>query len=254
MKTSILKAGAGIVIAVALLASCKKNYPSSVNGGSGSSSQMAFGLRADNSSTSSALNALDGGNNGGTTAPTTGPSAASSVTWTAGTANIAGFKFEAQRRGLSIEVDSRNMASIDIFSATTAMIGVPIDTGFYNNIELRVEFDPNNASGGIPLTLKGTFTNASGVAVPIEFDLTDNAEVRVEAQNVTVDNKTNLSTIITMHLGKLLANVSVADLTSATQTNGTIVISHNTNNNIYSRIVNNLSGCGDNNGFDRHDR
>jgi len=255
MKTRILKAGTLMIAAATMLTiSCKKGP----NGGSylsapTTSSQMSFAVNADNGTGTStsgtnslATNSTGSNNNNGTGAST-------SVNWTAGIANISGFKFEAKKRGVQIEITSKNMATVDLFAATPPSIGATIDTGTYSEIEVRIEFSQTNGTN-LPLVIKGTFTPATGAAIPIEFDLNDNAEVRVESQNVVVDGKTDISTIVTMHLNKLLSNVSTTDLANATQTNGTIVISKTSNNNIYGRILNNLSSCGDSHGFDHHDR
>ncbi len=245
MKTTFLKTGISIMIAAAMLASCKKggSYSTVL-----SSAQLSMGVNADNAATSLATT-----NNTGTPAASSTGSAASSINFTSAIANISGFKFEATRKGLQIDVRSNNLSTVDLFAINPSMTGITLDTGTYTEIEIRVEFSKSSTST-LPLVLKGTFTTSTGTAIPIEFDLNDNAEVSAAAHDVVVDGKTNLTSIVTMHLGKLLAGISSADIAAATQTNGTIIISSTSNQSIYNRVLSNFSSCGDWDGFEHHDR
>jgi hypothetical protein len=230
MKNIFLTTCIAVVIAGTCLTSCKKNSSSPA---SSSAAQLSIGVKSDNA---------------------TVPIAAStaSITWTSGTANVSEFKFEAKKHGLEIEVTSKNLTHVDLFSLAPSLIGVTIDTGTYTEIEIKAEFTKSSTTD-LPLTLKGNFMAAGGTVVPIEFDFNDNAEIKAEAQNVVVDGKTDLTTFITMHLNELLANVTAAELGAATLTNGTIVISSTSNTNIYDQIRADLSTCGHSDGFQHHD-
>jgi len=246
MKNRLLIICAAIVLAgtSTFLGSCKKDNTTPSSAGN---SQLSFGVRADNG-TGTSLSANSGNGSGNNT-----PSATASVNFTSGTANISGFRLEATKRGLQIEVRSNNLTNIDLFAINASVTGVTIDTGTYTHIEIRVELS-KSSTAALPLMLKGTFTNASGTVIPIELDFNDDAEIRAEAQDVVVSSTTSLTTIVTMHLNKLLAGVSASQLNSATLTNGTLVISNSINTGIYNQVKNNISNCGDDGGFDRHDR
>jgi hypothetical protein len=231
MKNNFLTICMAIVITGTFLTSCKKNSSSPA---ATSSSQMTFGVRAEST--------LD-----------TVPASTATINWTAGTANISGFKFEARKHGLAIEVVSRNMTNVDLFALNPSLVGITLDTGTYNEIEIMVELSRSSTTD-LPLVLKGSFTNTGGTAVPVEFDFNDNAEIKAEAKNVDVNGTTDLTTIIAMHLNKLLANVTATELGNATLTNGTIVISRTSNTHIYDQIKGDLSLCGFWNGFERHGR
>jgi hypothetical protein len=245
MKNKLLPIWTVIVITVSstFLASCKKDNtapaplpPSTVN------TQLSFGVKADNPFSTFSIIAQ-----GNSTYSST-----ATVNFTSGTANISGFKLEATKRNLQIEIRSKNLANVDLFSTNTALTGATIDTGTYNQIEVRVELS-KSSTAALPLVLKGTFTNNSATAMPIELDFNDDAEIKAQAQNVVVSNNASLSTIITMHLNRLLAGVSATQLNSATLTNGTLVISSTSNTSIYAQVKNNLSNCADDGGFDKHD-
>jgi hypothetical protein len=232
MKNKFLTICMAIVITGTFFTSCKKNSSAPA---ATSSSQMTFGVRAEST--------MD-----------TIPASTATINWTAGTANISGFKFEAKKHGLAIEVVSRNMTNVDLFALNPSLVGITLDTGTYSEIEIMVELSRSSSTTDLPLVLKGNFTNTGGTVVPVEFDFNDDAEIKASAQNVVVNGTTDLTTIIAMHLNKLLANVTATELNAATLTNGTIIISRTSNNRIYDQIKADLSLCGFWNGFERHDR
>lgn len=227
------------------LASCKKGSSAPA---SSSAAQLSFGIKTNNLVASLATS---NPNNGYLLASI--PSPAASVTFTSGIANISGFKLEAKKQGLEIEIKSKSLTHVDLFSLTPALIGASIDTGTYTEIEIRVAL-AKSSTADLPLVLKGNLTTPAGTTIPFEFDFNDNAEIKAEAHNVVVDSKTDLTSIITLHLNKLLANVTAADIAALTLTNNTIIISSTSNTNIYNIIQDNLSKSGDSDGFERHDR
>ena len=105
------------------LSSCKKDNSAGAPSSS-SISQVSFGMNSDNAVTTFAA---------------TGSSAASTVTFTSGMANISGFKLEATKKGFQIEIRSNNLTNVDLFAINPAFVGATIDTGTYSQIEIRVE-------------------------------------------------------------------------------------------------------------------
>lgn len=242
MKTTFVKTGISIMIAAAMLTSCKKGDPSYAT----ASAQLSMGIKADNAITSFASNT------GGQAVNSTN-SVAAGIAFTSAIANISGFKFEAKRKGVQIEVKSNNLTTVDLFAISPSMTGVSLDTGTYAEIEIRVAFTKSSTTT-LPLVVKGNFTTSTGTVIPFEFDLNDNAEIKAEAHDVVVDGKASFVNIVTLHLNKLLAGVSAAEVAAATQTSGTIIVSSTSNSSIYNKILNNLTSCGESNGFERHDR
>ena len=248
MKSKFLPICVAVLIAGNLLTSCKKSGLSS-----SANSQLSFGLQSDSASTILAFapgngipTPLGGINRAGiTTSP--------AVTWTSGIANISGFKFEARKKGLNIEVTSHNVAHIDLFALSNSLAGITLDTGTYKEIELRVNF-AKTTSADLPLVLKGTFTTQGGASVPIELDFNDNAEIRAGADNVVVDGKQDLSTVIKIHLNRLFRGITSAALDQAPRANGTIIISASSNTSFYNIIIHNITSCGESKGFEKHEK
>jgi uncharacterized membrane protein YgcG len=241
MKSSNkLKKALLLLMVVLAVYSCKKgNSPQP----STRASQVAFGVKAVNSSTVLAASASKLAVN----------SVAPIIQFTAGVANIAQFKLEARKANTSIEITTRNLMGVDLFALTPSVVFANLDTGTYKEIEVRVEFVQSADNSAIPLTLKGTFTAADGTVVPVEFDVNENLTIKAEASNVVLHNTGNLSTIVQLHLDKIVAGITASDLNAATKTGGVIIISNTSNVGLVNKIKFNVEGCGDTQVNDDHD-
>jgi len=235
-KTSIL---AAILLTILSIAACKKA------GVSPATSQVSFQLQADNSAIT--LASVPGGRL--TTNSVTASIAG--LTWTSGVANISRFKFEAKKQGVETEVVSKNLGNVDLFSLSPLVASITVDSGTYKEVEIRVDLQ-HSTTDSVPLKLKGTFTNSGGAVIPIEFDLNDDATIKAEAHDVVISGTTDFSGLVHMHLNKLAAGVTGADLEAATLTNGAIIISKTSNVSIYNKILSNLTTCGDSEFKDKH--
>jgi hypothetical protein len=239
MKKLKLGALACVTLAVISLAACKKNGVSP----SSTTPQMSFQVKADNLSTDLASTSQ------GSTAVNT----ITGLTWTSGIANISQFKLEAKKNGVETEIQSRNLTNVDLFAANPSIANVTLDTGTYREIEISVVFQKSPDASALPLKLNGTFTTGGGTVIPIEFDFNDNAVIKTEGHNITVTSSTDFVALVHLHLGKLEAGITAADLDNATLTNGTIVISRTSNASIYNRVLNNLGNCGESE-FNEHNK
>lgn len=229
---------------VSIFSACKKSDNASPS--RSSDTQMAFTLSASGNVTPVVAAVSNG-------AQTTNATGSASISWAAGTANVSAFKLEAKKRGVEIEITSHNLTSIDLFAAAPSTISVAIDTGTYREIELRVLFAKTSGSA-IPLTLKGNYTSTTGTVTPIELDFNDDAIIKVEAENVTVDGSTDFAAIAKLDVSRLVGPGLAGVLDAATRTNGTIIISNSSNTNIYNVIKSRITDCGKWGGFEHHDK
>jgi hypothetical protein len=225
MKTFKKSIFAVVLLAVIALAACKKN--SSTPKLASATSQLAFQVQASN--LASVPDSLIKG-----------------LTWTAGIANISKFTFEAQRKGTTIDITSRNVDSVDIFSLNPTMTYVTLDTGVYKEIEVKVYLEPSSDTSKLPLKLTGTFTNDSSKVIPIELDLNSDVTISTEVDNVDITGTADYTALVTMELYKLMAGVTATELDKATLTGGKIIISKTSNASIYRMIRSNVSDwrCG----------
>jgi hypothetical protein len=236
-----------LILLIVLLAAfgCKKsNTPAP----SPKASQVAFGIKAINPTTVLAAST----SNLTVNSLNTNAVAAPIIQFTAGIANIAKFKLEAQSASTQVEIETRNLMNVDLFAATPSVINTTLDTGTYKQIEVSVVLTQSADTAAIPLKLKGTFTAADGSIVPIEFDINQNLTIKAEAKNVSLHNTGDLSTIVSLHLDKIVAGITASDLNSATKTGSVVVISNTSNVTLFNKIAFNVENCGDTQVEDDH--
>jgi hypothetical protein len=243
MEKSILKLSTIALLACATMVSCKKDNTTT----SSSGAEVAFALTADNATSTLGTTSANG--------PVVNATAAvnASINWTSAIANISRFKLEAKKNGIETEIHSKNISGLDLFSLNQASITALIDTGTYSEIEIKVLL-VKSSGADIPLTVKGVFTSAGGAVVPIEFDYNDNAILKSEVENVTVDGTSDVTAKLSLHLNKLLSRISSAEIDAATRTNGTIIISNSSNAAIYNKVIANIILAFEARGFEKHTR
>lgn len=161
-------------------------------------------------------------------------SANSSITWTEGTLSIQEIDFEAKKDGSTIEYEYKQLVNVNLKNAGSSLGSVTIPNGTYNEVELKLELKKSSTSA-IPLILKGTYKDLSGASIPVEFQFNEDIEVKVEAEDLVVEANSHIA-YINMQLNKLLSNISISDMTMATKTNGTIVISSTSNTSLYNKF------------------
>ncbi|MET3977707.1 putative lipoprotein YbaY [Mucilaginibacter sp. UYP25] len=244
MKQSILKFSAIAMVASVALVSCTKDNS---NTSTASSADVAFALSADNASSTVNTTSTGGLQTNASVATN------ASIKWTSAIANISRFKLEAKKNNREIEITTKNINNLDLLAIDPVTITAKIDTGTYKQIEVKVLL-VKSAGADIPLTVKGTFTTTGGVAVPIEFDYNDNAILKAEVENVTIDATTNVTAKLAFHLNKLLTAIPSATIDAATRTNGAIVISSTSNTAIYNRVIINVLLAFEARGFEHHKR
>ena len=69
--------------------------------------------------------------------------------------------------------------------------------------------------------------------------------MEIEAEDVTINSTTDYIGLVNLQLYKLLSNISTNDLSGATKTNGTIIISSSSNTALYAKFKTNLKAFGD---------
>lgn len=224
-----------VVLALATgLFSCKKD--GSVDPLS-AGSKVSFGLKADNASMVLASTSGMAVNGIGTNA------ASPVINWTAGTANVTKFQFEAKKAGVKTEIEVTGLKNINLFAVDPSFFPSKIDTGTYSEIEVKLVLA--KASGtNIPLQLKGSFTKTDGTVVPVELDVNDDMVLKTEINNVVIDNTTDLKTTFMLHLNKIFSGITAADLSAATLTSGTIVISSTSNTVLFNKAKANVVNIG----------
>lgn len=227
MKSSLLSFGTVMLGAVLVFPSCSKDDST----GAG---KLSYQVKPTNFTTSVGSVASGSG---------TSVSGVSNLTWTSGNMNIAEIDFEAENNNVEIEHELKNLVNVNLFHLSPILGSITIPDGTYDEVELKLELKPSATA--IPLTLKGLYTNASGVTTPVEFYFNEEFEIEVEAENLIVSGTNDYLGMINLQLNKFLTNVITSDLDGATKTDGKIIISGSSNTNLYSKFKQNFSDFGD---------
>ena len=226
---NLIKFGMAALSGMLILASCEKDDSS----GSG---KLSYRINPTNFTSSI-------GSSGSGSGLIVGINTNSSITFTSGSLYISEIDFEAESKNNEIEYELKQALSVDLFNLSPLLGSITIPDGTYDEVELKLELKKSTAN--IPLTLKGSYTDASGAKVPVEFYLNEDFEVEVEAENIVVNGNKDYIGLINFQLNKFMSNVISADLSNATKTGGVIVISSTSNMNLYAKLKANLNAFAD---------
>jgi len=164
--------------------------------------------------------------------------ASADIVWTTALANPDVVKFDATQGNVQIEYRSTNNAQIDLLSPVALTFGAfTLPSGTYDNISLKIDLDRN---GSVPtLQLNGQFTTAT-VSLPVSVQVLESVELQTEQHNVTITNDSAYLAVTTIDLPTITSGITTAMLLDAQLTAGTIVISSDSNHDLYKLIVDNL--------------
>lgn len=226
---NLIKFGTAVLSAVLILSSCQKDDPS----GSG---KLSYKVKPANFSASIGSTASGSG-------LTVGVNSNSSITWSSGNIHISEIDFEAKSQNKEIEYELKQAVTVDLFNLSPLLGSITIPDGTYEEVELKLEL--KKSASNIPLTLKGSYTDPNGAKIPVEFYFNENFEVEVEAENIVVNGTKDYLGLINVQLNRFMTNVVSTDLSSASRTNGVIVISDTSNSNLYAKLKANLNAFAD---------
>ncbi|MBC7743825.1 MAG: hypothetical protein H7096_01845 [Flavobacterium sp.] len=232
---SIKQASALILLSGSILfTGCKKDGGTSLPAAA-VSTKVAFGIKTDNTT----LNLVAANSKNAF-----GISAASSILWSSGIANIKKFEFEAKRNGTKISIETKNLTNVDLFALSPSLISVTLDSGTYKEIEVKVQLA--KSATAIPVTLKGTFSASNGAKIPVELYVNEDLTIKMESENVVIDNSKDVLNMVNLHLDKILATITAKEFENAVMTDNKIIISSSSNENLYNKIKVNVPHSGDN--------
>ncbi len=142
---------------------------------------------------------------------------------------------------ISIEYKWHGPELADLLNNQITLGNFVLQPGTYDEIELKVTGTREDA-GDLPVFyLEGTYKNNSG-SRPIVVWVSDDVYFKTEKENVGVtDEGINITSVIQLYLDQLMANVDPADLDNADLSDGVIVISADSNTQIYQIVMSNLA-------------
>lgn len=210
-----------------LFASCSKDK-GTVNpnvtpgpGGNNKESSMTYELRASNLSSSVGQKVANHG----------------TINWTSGYAYPKEIKFEAKTDDTKIEYKSTNRDRIDLFALDPLDFGAfVLPEGYYEKIELKIKLDGEGSDPA--LLLNGYYTDGT-TSIPIVVRVDDPIELKTELKDVTITDD-YMSAITYLDLARYTEGIDEDMLLNARLSNGVIVISRDSNRDLYSLITGHL--------------
>lgn len=225
-----------LVLALAVLAivfsACQKNDLSSNN----DSSELGVQFKALNRSF--------------TLPVTTNKSAAisaDSISWDTAQMIVSSIKFEAELKSLttgrdSIEIEYKwyGPEQVDLLDSNFVLGNFILSPGIYDEIELKVNGEKEDAETGPVFYLSGTYTNGTG-NWPIVVEVWEDLSFKTEKEDVEITEEgVDMTSVIQLYLNELMLNVNPEDLDNAQLTDGVILISSEVNHSVYETIFFNL--------------
>jgi hypothetical protein len=171
-----------------------------------------------------------------------------SLTWDTAQMVISRVKYEAELKNSVTHHDSVKISyewngpqTVNLLDPTAVLGNYTLTPGFYDEIELKVVGLKKDAGNKPVFYLTGSYTNSSSVKVPIMFKVNEDVMFKTEKDSVDVTTDSFVFTSsIQLYLDQLLVGVDPLVLDNATLTNGAIIISAESNFELYQTIMRNL--------------
>jgi hypothetical protein len=172
-----------------------------------------------------------------------------SMLWDTARMVVSSVKFEAELKSVithhdSIEIEYKwnGPLEVNLFDTTIALGNLLLQPGFYDEIEIKVVGLKEDAGNSPVFYLHGFYTGNDSVTLPVMVIVNESVMFKTERDSVeiTASDISIFSSTIELYLDQLMADVEPSALDDATLTNGTIVISEDSNTELYALIMQNL--------------
>jgi len=172
----------------------------------------------------------------------------SSITWDTVQLVVSQIKFEAELKSLithrdSIEIEYKwtGPKVANLLNNQQVLGNFMLQPGFYDEIELKVYGNKEDAGKKPVFYMYGNYTNALNSKIPVAVKVYGDVQFKTEKDNVTVTEESiDITSYIQLYLDKLMTGIDPVALDNAQLTNGIIVISAESNRQIYYAIYYNL--------------
>lgn len=176
-----------------------------------------------------------------------------SLSWETVNMVVSEVELEAEMKSMVTDEDSIEIEFkwngpqlVDLLDSTISFGNFLLQPGLYDEIELKVEGDGDDAQSGPVFYMSGTYTNTNNEMVPVVVEVFDDIELKTEKERVEL-NESNMELVsyIHLYLDELFAGIIPADLDDATVTDGVLVISDDSNSELYDKILDKLTDAHD---------
>lgn len=172
-----------------------------------------------------------------------------SVEWDAVRMLVSEIELEAELKSLvthkdSIEIEYKwkGPQMVNLLDSTQSFGNFILQPGFYDEIELKVEGEREDAHPEPVFFMSGNYTNAADETIPVVVEVYRNLEFKTEKENVEVtEENQDITSTIQLYLNELMAGISPGQLDNATLTDGVIVISEESNSQMFQSVLGKLA-------------
>ena len=206
-----------LTLSIATVSSCKKKDD---NG------SVSFQLRTQNQAVS-----------------LTGRTETAALNWVSGSAFVKKVELEVEKDDVETEIETKVGRRIDLLGSVSQLGTISLLPGKYEEVEVELELISTGADTA--LVLRGNFVNNTGTTIPVVFFISDGVELKAEAENVVLTGTDDYRFLSTFNLSLLLKGITSTQLNNAALSNGTIVISKNSNTALFNKILSNIDEMDD---------
>lgn len=142
------------------------------------------------------------------------------------------------------ELKFKGSKLVDLFNASSLLGNIDLQPGIYDKITIQIQSNKKDAGNSPVFYLSGNYTNASGTITPIALivnkDLKFIATAKDSVQLNSADDYTNM---LQLDLSEFMSNGNILklDFDKATLTNGKIIISEDSNADLYKKFYKRVS-------------
>jgi len=172
----------------------------------------------------------------------------SSIVWDTVQMVVSNIQFEAELKGLVSHRDSIEISYkwtgpkvADLLADNITLGNFILQPGFYDEIEIKVQGSRFDAGKKPVFYLRGKYTTSNGDLLPVMVKVNEDVMFKTEKDSVTVTEESiDITSDIQLYLDQLMAGLQPSVLDNAVLTGGIIVISADSNREIYRTIMHNL--------------
>jgi len=186
--------------------------------------------------------------------PVTGTSSKSalvgstSIAWDSAHLMVSNIKFEAELKSLLTHRDSIEISYkwsgpqlVNLLKPDVTFGNFLLQPGFYDEIEITVRGEKADAKDIPVFYLHGIYTGSTAT-LPVVVKVSQDVSFKTEKDSVEVTEESiDVTSYIQLYLDELMEQVKPADLDNSKLTDGVIVISAESNRDIYYTIFRNLA-------------
>lgn len=171
-----------------------------------------------------------------------------SMVWNTVQMVVSSVELEAELKSLvtgrdSIEIEYKwnGPQVVNLLDSTLSFGSFLLQPGFYDEIELEIEGKRKDAHPEPVFFMSGNYSNAGGETTPVVVEVFSDIEFETERESVEI-SESNMSIISTikLYLDELMAGISPEQLDNAELTDGVLIISAESNPNLYKSVLGKL--------------